>query len=131
MSKFDAGTAVEPMTVDFSKWGGPVGDIPEPDGDAVDLFMSRLRNMYKEYRGLVNEGQKLVDAKDVDAANEFMEKIDWEQIHSRSEEQRMWVQELTQGYLEADMLKQCGPRVFAKFLNWLTGELSPKASESD
>lgn len=132
MSKFDAGSAVDPMTVDFSKWDGPVGDIPEPDGDAVDLFMDRLRGLHKEFRGLLSEGEAARESGDEEKMEEWVESADLEKVRGRSAQTREWVEELTQGYLKAEMLKRCGPRVFQKFLSWLTGELSPKAeTESD
>lgn len=131
MSKFDAGTAVDPMTVDFSKWGGPVGDIPEPTGDMVDKFMDRMRGLHKEFKGLLAEGEKAQESKDEDTMEAWVEKVDMEAIRGRTAMSREWVSELTQGFLSVEVLTACGPRVFQKFLSWLTGELSPKADESN
>jgi hypothetical protein len=127
MSKFVAADAVEAMTVDFSKWNGPVGDIPEPTGEQVDTFMKNLRDLHKDYKALLQEGTSAKDSGDDEKMEEFLDKADLDAIRGKSEEQHQWIQEVTSGFIPADLWTRTGPRVFAAFLRWFTGELSPKA----
>lgn len=129
MAKFDAGTAVEPMEVDFSKYDGPVGAIPEPDGDQVETFFDRLKEMRKKRGGLIEEGERLQETNDQEAISKFLDEFPEDELKSESKEVYKWVEDLTSGYLQAVMLERVPPRVWGKFLRWLSGELSPKASD--
>jgi hypothetical protein len=129
MAKFDAGTAVDPMEVDFSKYDGPVGAIPEPDGDQVEAFFDRLKEMRKKRGGLIEQGERLQEAGDQEAISKFLDEFPEDELKSESKEAFKWVEDLTSGYLQAVMLERVPPRVWAKFLRWLAGELSPKAND--
>lgn len=67
MAKFDAGSAVEELEFDFSKFGGGAGSIDEPTTGRVNAFFTGLRTLLKEVRGL----QK--DTEDLDQIEELSE----------------------------------------------------------
>ncbi len=48
MSKFDAGSAVEPMEYDFSHYGGPTGVTPEPSDLAFQKFSAKQAKLMVE-----------------------------------------------------------------------------------
>lgn len=129
MSKFDAGTAVDPMEVDFSKFGGPVGDIPEPSGRQVELYIERMKDLRKRRGALVKKGEELQNSGDEEAIDKFLEEIDDETLKSESKQIYSWVQEVTSDFLQADMLENLPPRIWGKFLRWFSGEMNPKADE--
>lgn len=129
MAKFDAGTAVEPMEVDFSKFGGPVGTIPEPSGPQVELFMDRMKAMRKKRGKLLVDGERIQESGDEEAMNKFLEEFPDEELKRESAEAFVWVDECTSNFLAASMLEKLPPRVWAKFLRWFTGEMSPKAND--
>lgn len=129
MAKFDAGTAVDPMEVDFTKYGGPVGEIPEPSGPQVELFMDRLKEYRKKRADLLREGEKLQESGDEEAMDKWIESIPDEELKAESRQHFTWVDELTSNYLAAEMLEKLPPRVWGAFFKWLVGELNPKAKD--
>lgn len=129
MAKFDAGTAVDPMEVDFSKFGGPVGVIPEPTGPQVELFMDRLKDYRKKRGDLIREGEKVQESGDEEAMDKWVESIPDEELKAESKQHFTWVDELTSNFLDAAMLEKLPPRVWGAFFKWLVGELNPKAKD--
>lgn len=129
MAKFDAATAVDPMEVDFSKYDGPVGEIPEPSGPLVESFMDRIK-AYRTKRGkLISEGMKLQESGDEEAIDKWMESIPDEELKAESKELYAWTNEVTSGYLSVELMERLPPRVWGAFFKWFVGELSPKASD--
>lgn len=129
MSKFDATTAIDPMEVDFSKYGGPVGTIPEPSGPQVELFMERIREYRKKRADLAKEGDRIKETGDEEAMEAWLESVPEDELREEAKQMHIWVQELTSDYLQADMLEKLNPRLWTKFFKWLVGEMSPKADD--
>lgn len=129
MAKFDAGTAVDPMEVDFSAFGGPVGTIPEPDGPQVEKFMDRIKEYRRKRSALIREGEKAEQDGDEEAMEKWVESIPEAELKAEAKEMFVWVNEATSNYLTVELLEKLSPRIWSAFFRWFVGELNPKAKD--
>lgn len=65
MAKFDAGTAVEELEFDFTKFGGGSGEIAEPSTAGVNNFFRGLRGLMGEVKGMQAEAEALTNVEDM------------------------------------------------------------------
>lgn len=126
MGKFDAGTAVEAMEYDFTKYGGGAGIIPEPSGDVLDEFMQALAASMSTVQDVTNLGE--IDTTDGEAVAAALAAIkDQDTIKQVDDELTELVARLTQGQPSADDIATLPFRVKQAFIGWLVGQLNPQA----
>lgn len=75
MAKFDAGTAVESLEYDFTKFGGGSGEITEPSTAAVNIFFKNMRSLMGEVKGLQAEAEALSKVEDM-SDEEMLKQVD-------------------------------------------------------
>lgn len=147
MAKFDAGTAVENLEFDFTKFGGGSGEITEPSTAAVNNFFRGLRGLMGEVRGLQAEAENLSNLeemsdedmlKQVDKIDEATEGASKYQLRTMEMIAELcgaqWLPEdadpedkvLTGGSPSLEQLQTLPFRHLQAFNKWLIEQIQPK-----
>jgi hypothetical protein len=129
MPGFDAGTIVEPMDYNFTKFGGRKAVIPEPDEDQVKL-------MYSEMDGLLKSiASEFVKLPDNPSAQDLVESLN--QL-TMSESYAPMLQGMTEIYSRlcsnspsVDELLLLPPRIRALFFQWVAKQMRPELDAVD
>jgi hypothetical protein len=134
---FDAGTAVEPLDWDFTKFDLGRGTIPEPSEREMTVFTKRFQKLMT---AIINEGRKRLkereEVKDDVPELTLMEALaaledpdlDAETIEAVSSKMCGIVAELSKGQPSLETLEKLPSRVRGAFFGWLLKELySPEA----
>lgn len=124
MSKFDAGAVVEPMTYDFTAFGGKSGTIPEPSSGQVDTFMADVRAMIEPIKDLF--GKDTTDlAEDADLAEKVSALPD-DLVAGMSDQMTEAVAKFCSGSPSKEEIEALPYRVQTAFMAWLMSELRPE-----
>ena len=119
------------LRYDFKKWGGIMGQIPDPSDEQIEQLMHRLREIAKEF------GDEELDGLDLDeaSASELQAVLDSDAKLRLADAQRALCEaygELCQGSPDATALLSLPLRVRQGFFGWLQQKLlSGEASAAD
>lgn len=129
MPGFDAGTIVEPLDYDFTKFGGRKATIPEPSEDAVVKMYAEMDVLVKEIAG------SFVQLPENPSAQDLVESLN--QL-TMSESYAPMLSGMTRIYAElcsqtpsADELGQLPPRIRALFFQWMAKQMRPELNAAD
>lgn len=124
MTKFDAVAAVEAMEIDFTAFGGPAVQIPEPSNAQVETFIRFVATSANRVRDMATEAQK----KELEGLS------DDEVMATATAEGKVIEQELYQslvdvcsGVITIEEIKALPYRVQNAFAAWLARELNPES----
>lgn len=117
MAKFDAATAVDPMDFDLSKYGGPIGIIPEPTNGQIEAFFTTMQSAMVKIGA--QPGQRLT----LEAASAIPE--DMATIMMGTMKQALV--DLGGGSFSGEDIDRLPFRVQTAFVAWIVGELNPEA----
>jgi hypothetical protein len=129
MPGFDAGTIVEPMDYDFTKFGGRKAVIPEPGEEVV-------KQMYKEMDELIKSiASEFVTLPENPSAQDLVESLN--QL-TMSESYAPMLQGMTEIYSRlcanspsVDELQLIPPRIRALFFQWVAKQMRPELDAVD
>lgn len=145
MVAFDAGSAVEPMDWDFSKFGAGSGTIPEPSDVEIERFMRKYQILTtqvlrsanaktnEQVDGLIKQWAEEEDPNNpreiltVEQSMELMERIDLagsEVAPEISEAMLELVLTITKGSPSREQILSLPNRVRGAFYGWLFGQLT-------
>lgn len=117
MAKFNAATAVEPMEFDLSKYGGPVGIIPEPTNGQIEKFFDTMQAAMVQIGA--QPGQKLT----LEAAAVIPEGLAQIMMNTLTTA----LVEIGGGSYTGEDIERLPYRVQTAFVAWIVSELSPEA----
>ena len=133
MAKFNAGSVIEPMSYDFTAYGGGEGIIPEPSTKQVETMFNDIRRLVLTLKEEVKDISgvditNLENASTDDVPEEAVKALETMGESLMSKQQDALAAILAQvcsdrpNQLE---LTQLPYRVFAAFQKWLMGEIRP------
>lgn len=126
MSHFDASTAVEVITFDFTKYGGGAGEIPEPTDEVLDNFFQGLSITMGNLKESVKD-MKDLDATDPESVQAALSAVqEGDTMQKVSADLNVLIAGLTQGSPSEEDIQRLPFRVKQAFLGWLTGQFSPE-----
>lgn len=125
MAKFNAATALDPVEFDFSKYNGPVGEIPEPSQGQVEEFFDRIGNLRK-FASKIERDVKEAAEEGEEALDEYIENLPQAELNKFKEEISLWISELCSGFPSRADVDALPYRVFSAFLVFLLQEYGPK-----
>lgn len=124
MPKFDAGSAVEPLEFDFSKYGGKTGTMPEPSQTEFAKFAAKQQSIQLEALSM----QKRLDAADKDGKldAEFLAEVEAE---GKKLDDRLSaaIAELFKDQPSVEDMGRLPYRVKQALSVWIVGKFSPEA----
>jgi hypothetical protein len=141
MAGFDAGSIVEPMNWDFSKFGGGSGTVPEPSDAEVERFLKKYQVLVTQTlrTAELNAAQQLDDAISKAAGTDesrlltlqesisVMSQIDSGELASSSDAVDALVDlfaSICKGSPSKEQLMSLPHRIRAAFYGWLMGQLT-------
>jgi len=130
MAKFDAGTAVDPLEYDFTKYvAGAAGTTPEPSQDQVKEFQHAQMETAKRVKELLGLD---LDVSDLEGAQATltrvdMSKLDPQALDQMSEDLKTKLAKLCSDEPSKEVLDAVPFRVLQAYMGWLSGQLNPKA----
>lgn len=144
MAGFDAGSAVEPMDWDFSKFGAGKGTIPEPSDVEIEKFMRKYQVLAtqvmrsaevqtnEELRELVEQRAKEADPNNPTApltvaeSLEVMKTVDLSGVKATEISDAMLelVLTVTKGMPGREQILALPNRIRGAFYGWLIGQLT-------
>jgi hypothetical protein len=119
MPDFNAGLLVEPISYDFTAFGGPQGTVVEPSQTKMRAFSKKLQAKFG-----TSDPAKL---------GEILKAMTPEEQEALIDEQQALIAELCGGCPSLEDLQNLPQRVLTAFLGYLMGELvgvDPKARGS-
>lgn len=117
MPKFDAAQAVDPLEIDWSKYNGPVGVIPEPSTDQITAFQTALIGAAKTLG--ITPGKEIRMEDVVDLPDDAAQRM--------AAEMKDALVKLCGGFITEEDYDRLPYRVQAAFNAWIAGELRPEA----
>jgi hypothetical protein len=126
---FDAGQ-FGTLRYDFKKFGGVQGLIPDPSDEQIDSFLTRLREIAREY----GDEDATIDVESADAAEltRMLDEGPGLRIADAQQAVCEAIGELCQGSPDVAQLLRLPLRVRVGFLGWLQRKLlAPEASAAD
>lgn len=135
MSRFDAATAVEAMEYDFTKYGGSVGEIPEPTTGQMNDFMVGMRRLLAEYRSQMptQDDDDEKDPRDMSSEElgQMMDSLEDNMALAAefNEKSILLTAEFCSHQPSTDELSKLPMRVMRAFSKWLMQQINPKEEE--
>lgn len=128
MPKFDAGTQVEELEWDFTKYNGEHGVIPEPTTAQIKTYFNDVREVAKQVQGLRLQAEKAEtgDLSDEETAEILasMEQLDMEKFQG---EMKDALAKLCSGFPGRAQLDLLPHRILQAFMQWVTEQFRPEA----
>lgn len=129
MPSFNAGTVVEPLEYDFTRFGGRKSEIPEPSDDQVLKMYSEMDTLVKSLAG------EFVDLPKNPSAQDLVESLN--QL-TMSESYGPMLEGMTQIYSDlcsnaptVEELNQLPPRIRTLFFQWMAKQMRPELDAVD
>lgn len=127
MAKFDAGSAVEVMEYDFTKYDGGQGEIPEPSRGQVELFFERIAELKKFTNKAMRDGETIAeDDESGEELEKFIEELSEGELKKYQAELSVWAADVCSQEPSVEDINKLPYRVFGAFMAYLAGELGPK-----
>lgn len=129
MPKFDASSIGGDLEYDLSKWGGPVGVVPEPPRSAVTKLMKEISIAFKE-SGLRDKDED-DDTLTPDEVERTMNQVEDEEMFERLTEKLIdALAKVCGGSPSREALEALPYRPFMGFFGYLVGNLTnPEGSK--
>lgn len=126
MPKFDAGTAVDPLTYDFTKYvEGCQGEIPEPSDKQIEGFMEEIKGVAMTAGIQVGQDPTAMMQQMTERAQAAEEGGDdvfsVENLRRMNDTMMEAVATLCSQQPTADEIRGLPPRVRNAFFGWITG----------
>lgn len=129
MPKFDASSIGGDLEYDFTRWGGPIGVVPEPPRSAVNALMKEISQAFKQ-SGLRDEEAE-DDSLTPEDVESTMNKVEDEEIFEKLSVQLLdALSKICGGSPSRDVLEALPYRPFMGFFGYLIGNLTnPEGSK--
>lgn len=129
MPGFDAGSIVEPLDYNFTKFGGKRGVIPEPDDKRIAKLYADQESLTKE---IVGEHVKLpVNPGPQDIAEALMQSTMSETYLPMLDGMTHVYAEFCQSSPSEDELRMLPPRIRTLFFQWIIKNIRPELDAAD